>query len=259
MTELPSAWNPDQYARFRQERAQPFFDLMGLVRPEPAMRVVDLGCGPGELTKELHVHLNARETVGIDNSQAMLEKAAALAGDGLRFEFGDIAAFTADGGYDLVFSNAALQWVPDHPALLARLTAAVDEGGQFAVQVPDNHGHPSHTTAAAVAREAPFAEALGGHTRQFPVLLPEDYAALLHDLGFRQQTVRMQVYGHLLPGRDDVVEWVRGTLLTDYERRMPAELWPRFLERYRELLMPQLPDTRPFFYPFRRILFWASR
>ena len=259
MTELRSAWNPEQYARFRQERAQPFFDLMALVQPRAGMSVVDLGCGPGELTKELHVHLNARETVGVDNSLAMLEKAAAFAGDGLRFDEGDIATFTGDAPYDLIFSNAALHWVPDHPALLARLTAALDDGGQLAVQVPDNDDHPSHATAVAVAREDPFAGVLAGHTRQTPVLAPEAYAALLYELGFRQQSVRLQVYGHILPSRDDVVEWVRGSVLTDYERRMPAELWPLFLERYRERLMSQLPDTRPFFYPFRRILFWAAR
>lgn len=259
MTELRSAWNPEQYARFRQERAQPFFDLMALVQPRSGMRIVDLGCGPGELTKELHVHLNARETVGIDNSPAMLEKAAAFAGDGLRFEEGDIATFTGDAPCDLIFSNAALHWIPDHPALLTRLTVALDDGGQLAVQVPDNDDHPSHATAVAVAREDPFAGVLEGHTRQTPVLAPEAYAALLYDLGFQQQSVRLQVYGHVLPSREDVVEWVRGSVLTDYERRMPAELWPLFLERYRERLMPQLPDTRPFFYPFRRILFWAAR
>jgi trans-aconitate 2-methyltransferase len=152
-----------------------------------------------------------------------------------------------------------LHWIPDHPALLARLTGMLNEGGQLAVQVPDNDDHPSHATAVAVAQEAPFADMLDGHIRQSPVLAPEAYAALLNELGFRQQSVRLQVYGHVLPSRADVVEWVRGSVLTDYQRRMPAELWPRFLERYHELLMPQLPDARPFFYPFRRILFWASR
>lgn len=258
MTPSPTTWNPDQYGRFRGERSQPFFDLMALVQPRPGMRVVDLGCGPGELTKELHVHLDARETIGIDNSPAMLAKAAAYAGNGLRFEDGDIGAFSGDGAFDLVFSNAALHWVPDHPALLARLTAALKEGGQLAVQVPDNDAHPSHATAVAVAREEPFRAILGGHTRQSPVLAPERYAALLHRLGYQQQTVRLQVYAHELESREAVVEWVRGSVLTDYERRMPADLWPRFLERYRERLMPQLEDTRPFFYPFRRILFRAA-
>src|ERR671917_284386 len=114
----PSDWNPEQYGRFHGERAQPFFDLLALVDPRPGMRVVDLGCGTGELTRELHRQLAARETIGIDNSPAMLAKSAPFAGDRLRFEPGDIGAFESEGDYDLVFSNAALQWVPDHEPLL---------------------------------------------------------------------------------------------------------------------------------------------
>src|SRR5687768_17916297 len=112
-----SDWNPAQYERFRDERAQPFFDLLDLVQPRPGMRVVDLGCGTGELTREVHRRLSAGETIGIDNSPAMLAKSAAFAGDGRVFEQGDIGAFTSTGDYDLVFSNAALQWVPDHDPL----------------------------------------------------------------------------------------------------------------------------------------------
>jgi trans-aconitate 2-methyltransferase len=250
-------WNPTQYAKYRDERAQPFYDLLALVQPQPDMRVVDLGCGPGELTRDLHEALGAWETVGVDNSPAMLEKAVAFAGDGLRFENADLGSFSAPGVYDLVFTNAALQWSPDHPALLARLTASLAPGGQLAVQVPANDDAPSHALAAVVAREAPFREALAGYTRSSPVLAPEAYAALLYQLGYAQQTVRMQVYGHLLPAREDVIEWVRGTWLTAYQKRLPAEMWPAFLERYGELLFARLPDDRPFFYPFKRILFWG--
>jgi trans-aconitate 2-methyltransferase len=259
MTSSAPDWNPEQYGRFRDERARPFFDLLDLVQPRPGMCVVDLGCGTGELTRELHRKLAARETIGIDNSPAMLARSAAFAGDGLRFEQGDIGAFASEGGYDLVFSNAALHWIPDHEALLPRLAAALTETGQLAVQVPANDDHPSHTTAVEVAREAPFREALGGHVRESPVLAPEVYATLLHRLGFREQHVRLQVYAHELGSREAVVEWVRGSVLTDYERRLPAELWPRFLERYRERLLPQLDDTRPFFYPFTRVLMWGAR
>ena len=254
-----SDWNPEQYGQFHGERAQPFFDLLALVEHRPGMRVVDLGCGTGELTRELHRRLSARETIGIDNSPAMLAKSVSFVGDGLRLEQGDIGEFTSAAEFDLVFSNAALHWVPDHEALLPRLTSALTERGQLAVQVPANDDHLSHTTAVEVAREAPFQEALGGHVRQSPVLAPEAYATQLHHLDFRQQQVRLQVYAHELESRDAVVEWVRGSTLTDYERRLPAELWPRFLERYRERLLPQLDDTSPYFYPFKRVLFWASR
>jgi trans-aconitate 2-methyltransferase len=260
MTSSPTAdWNPEQYGRFRDERAQPFFDLLDLVQPRPGMRVVDLGCGTGELTREMHQRLAARETIGIDNSPAMLAKSAVFAGDGLRFEQGDIGAFTSEGDNDLVFSNAALHWIPEHETLLPRLAVALTPTGQLAVQVPANDDHASHVTAVEVAREALFREALGGHVRQSPVLAPELYATLLHRLGFRDQHVRLQVYAHELESREAVVEWVRGSVLTDYERRLPAELWPRFLERYQERLLPQLEDARPFFYPFKRVLFWGSR
>src|SRR5215213_11274867 len=260
MTASPSSdGNPAQYGRFRDERARPFFDLLDLVRPRPGMRVVDLGCGTGELTRELHRRLAAWKTIGIDNSPAMLAKSAAFAGDGLRFDHGDIGAFTSERDYDLIFSNAALHWIPDHESLLPRLVKALTATGQIAVQVPANDDHASHVTAVEVAREAPFREALGGHVRESPVLAPEIYATLLHRLGFAEQRVRLQVYAHELESREAVVEWVRGSLLTDYERRLSAELWPRFLARYRERLLPQLEDMRPFFYPFKRVLFWGAR
>jgi trans-aconitate 2-methyltransferase len=211
------------------------------------------------LTVELHRRLQARETLGVDSSEAMLAKSGAFAAGGLSFEHGDIGAFTASRPFDLVFSNAALHWLPDHAALLQRLVAVVAADGQLAVQVPANHDHPSHAVARAVAREAPFRDALGGYARGKPVLEPEQYAVLLHRLGYREQHVRLQVYGHRLASRADVIEWVKGTLLTDYQRRLPAELWPQYLDRYREQLLPQLEDTRPYFYPFKRILLWGRR
>ena len=254
------AWDPTQYARFQAERAQPFVDLLALVRSRPGMRVVDLGCGTGELTSELHRRLQAAETLGIDNSEAMLAKARPLGGNGLSFAPGDIASFASPVPYDLVFSNAAIHWVADHPALLARLTSAVAVNGQLAVQVPANHDHPSHVVAEAVAAEPPFLDALGDDPApRRPVLAPEEYAVLLERLGYREQHVRLQVYGHRLASRDDVVEWVKGTLLTSYRRRLSDTLYARFLDVYRDRLLPHLEDRRPYFYPFKRILFWAER
>lgn len=255
---MSSSWDPAQYDRFRAERQQPALDLLALVRPRPAMRVVDLGCGTGEITRIVHERLAARDTLGLDSSATMLAESAKHAAPGLRFARGDIAEFSATAECDLIFSNAALHWLPDHPALFARLAAALTAGGQLAVQMPFNFDHPSHTVAAAIAREEPFVAALGGHAIDHPVLDPAVYAALLHRLGFGSQHVRMQVYAHLLPARDEVIEWVKGTLLTDYQRRLPAGLFPSFLERYRERLLVQLDATRPYFYPFKRLLIWAQ-
>jgi len=255
----PDAWDPARYERFRAERLAPGLDLLALIEPRPGLRVVDLGCGTGELTRLLHDRLAARETLGIDSSPNMLARAEAHTAEGLHFERRDVAAFEDREAWDVVFSNALIQWLPDHPALLARLVAATAPGGQVALQFPANFTHPAYTVAVRVAAEPLFRQALGGWRREVPVLEPEAYAELLHRLGCHQQHVRLQVYGHLLPDRDAVIDWVRGTLLTDYEGRLDAPTYARFLARYRALLLPQLAPEEPYFFPFRRILLWARR
>jgi trans-aconitate 2-methyltransferase len=187
----------------------------------------------------------------------MLEKSAAYAGEGLTFELGDIAEWAPSEPVDLVFANAALHWVDDHAALFGRLTSTLAPGGQLAVQVPANHDHPSHLVAERVAAEEPFRTALAGYIRQSPVLRPELYAELLHHLGYRSQHVRLQVYLHVLPQPDAVVDWVKGTLLTDYRRRLPERTYDEFLARYRARLISEPPDERPYPFAFKRILLWG--
>jgi trans-aconitate 2-methyltransferase len=253
------AWNPSQYERFKQERRQPFDDLLASVQARPKMRVVDLGSGTGELTRALHDRLRGANTVGLERSPAMLQASQRFAAHGLSFERADIAEFRADGTYDLVFSNAALQWVSDHPGLFAHLTHALAPTGQLAVQMPANSDHPSQTVAAALAREAPFADALGNFVQESPVLAPERYAELLYRLGFEKQHVRLQVYGHTLASGADVVEWVRGTSLLPYQERLNAPLFEAFLERYRSELSVHVDFDQPYFFAFKRILIWATR
>jgi trans-aconitate 2-methyltransferase len=254
-------WNPDQYERFFAERRQPFDDLVALCIPVPGGRVVDLGCGTGNLTAELHQRMQAAETVGVDSSESMLARARANHGDvpGLTFTEGSIETWLGEG-LDLVFANASLQWVDDHLNVLARMRTALVEGGQLAFQVPSNFRHPSHVLARQVANEAPFIDALEDDVpedRGRFVLSPEIYADLLYELGARKQVVRMEVYGHELSSTSDVVEWVMGTLLTPYRKRLSAELFTAFVERYRERLLEELGDREPYFYGFRRILCWA--
>jgi len=245
------SWSPDQYEKFKAERAQPFRDLASLVEPRTRMRVVDLGCGTGELTRELHEQLRAFETVGIDNSETMLLKSGAFGAEMLRFERGDIEAFVTDRPYDLVFSNAALHWVPDHESLITRLTSFLSANGQLAIQMPANDDHPSHGIAAEIAQQFDI------EPRADFVLPVERYAALLHRLGYTKQHVRLQVYGHVLPSCDDVVEWVRGALLTDYEKRLGSR-FDEFLDEYRVRLHAALGDERPFFYTYKRVLMWGT-
>lgn len=244
-------WSPEQYERFKQERKQPFLDLVSLIERRPRMHVVDLGCGTGELTRELHETLGADETLGIDDSETMLLKSGSFGGEMLRFEKGNIEAFVTDRPYDLVFSNAALHWVPDHEPLLMRLTNVLQVNGQLAIQMPANDDHPSHRVAAEVAAR------FGLAPRADHILPLQRYAEILHRLGYERQHVRMQVYGHVLPSAADVVEWVRGALLTDYEARL-GNRFEEFLEIYRKELQAAIGDERPFFYTYKRILLWAS-
>ena len=252
-------WDPATYARFADERSRPFFDLLALVTPISGGRAVDLGCGSGELTRDLHQKIGASETLGLDSSEAMLAKSAEHAGGGLVFERGDIAIFSPSGPFDLVFSNAALHWVPDHPALLTRLTAMVKPGGQLAFQVPDNFDHPSHRAASEAASQEPFRTALAGTGHPRHVLAPEAYASILDRLGYSEQTVRLQIYGVRLESRKGIVQWVEGSLLSEYRRRLPAALYAEFVKRYREILFRLVPDERPYFFTYRRILAWGRR
>ena len=259
-----SAWNPQQYLRFRRERAQPFYDLLDLVTPRQRMRVVDLGCGTGALTCVLHERLGAARTTGIDSSEDMMRSARKQAVAGVVFEQGGIEDFAADAGgeaFDLVFSNAALHWLPDHPRLFEQLAGRLADGGQLAVQMPDNFDYHSHTAARAVADRPEFRDHLE-RAHAPGVLRAEEYAELLHRLGFRSQTVRLAVYPHVLPTRRHAVEWARGSILTPYRARLTDDEYTRFEDAYAEELFGRLGadrDDQPLFFPYRRLLISARR
>ncbi len=264
MATTAGEWQPGQYARFADERSRPFYDLAGLVQPAGGMRAVDLGSGTGALTAWLHRELGAAETLGVDASDAMLAESAPHAGQGVRFEQADIVAFAdacaRDGRtFDLVFSNAALQWVDDHASLFPRVAALVAPGGQLAVQMPANDDHASHDVARELAHSERFAGPLGGYVRPDPVRTPEWYAEQLYALGFAEQHVRMVVYPHVLADSEGVVEWVKGSLLTAYRRRLDPATYETFLAAYREQLLARLGERAPYFYAFKRILLWGRR
>ncbi|MGB0111784.1 MAG: methyltransferase domain-containing protein [Ilumatobacteraceae bacterium] len=257
---MPTDWDPDQYRRFEAERSAPFWDLVALVEPGVG-RMVDLGCGDGDLTMAAAERLGVESVVGIDSSPAMVARAEHHDDGRHRFVAGDIAAWTGAGDVDLVLANASLQWVPDHRAVLRQWRDALAPGGQLAVQVPANGDHPSHTVADEVARRQPFLDAFDGAPPPNPtgtnVLAPQEYATLLHELGFTQQHVRLQVYPHLLGASSDVVEWVRGTNLTRFFRLLPDMLHEPFVDAYRTALLERIGEEAPYFYAFTRILMWG--
>lgn len=252
-------WNPNQYDKFKNERSQPFFDLVDLLQPTQAPRIVDLGCGTGELTKVLHERFASANTMGIDSSAEMLKKASAQIGDRLSFEIENIEQWSQPQAFDIVFSNAALQWCGNHRSLFAKIKSSLREGGQIAVQMPMNHDYPTHVLAGQMAQEEPWRSLLKEEKRdqQKTMLTVEEYAQLLFDLGFKEQKVNLRVYGHVLESREGVIEWVKGTLLTYYKSRLSDEHYQEFVSQFRKRLFEQLPDNKPFFYPFKRILLWG--
>jgi len=253
---LSMPWNPDRYHQFTNDRFAPFDDLFALVKIRDGLRVVDLGCGTGELSRRLAESLPGSEVVGIDSSEQMLNRADQQSTGCVRFEHGSIE--TAEGQWDLVFSHAAIHWVDDHRSLIPRLLYLVRPGGQLAVQLPSNHTHLTHTLILEIASGEPFRAALGGWNRESSVLSISEYAELLHKSGGIEITVFEKVYPSLLESSDALAEWTAGTTLVPYFERLPEELHESFLETYREKLAMSYP-TGPVFYPFRRTLFAATR
>jgi len=250
------SWDPGQYHKFSRERLAPFEDLFSLIRIRPALAVLDLGCGTGELALELAARLPHSAVTGVDSSATMLARAKARAAAGVTFREGSVESVS--GAWDLLFSHAVLHWVDDHPALIPRLWSLLKPGGQLAVQIPANHRHPSHTCIIAAAGAEPFRSALDGWVRHSPVLEIDQYAQLLHSCGSEDFTVMEKVYPAYLPNAAAIAEWTRGTTLVPYLERLPPELHEPFLQHYRQLLAGALPPGEIMF-TFRRILFAATK
>ena len=248
-------WDPNQYHKFQAERAAPFFDLLALVEPRPNLKVVDLGCGTGELTRNLAQALPDSDVTGVDNSPQMLDKAASSSGPNLHFEQGEQSQLK--GEWDLIFSNAALHWSENHAELIPYLYRRLAAGGQIAVQVPSNHNHISHQIYRETASEEPFKSGLKGFQRYAPVLSIDEYARLFFDCGAEDILVFEKIYAHVLEDSDAVVEWVSGTALVPYFERL-GEHKAGFVDTIRGKMRAALPES-PVFYPFRRTLFSARK
>ena len=248
-------WDPNLYHKFQAERSAPFFDLLALVEIRPHLKVVDLGCGTGELTRHLADSLPGSEVTGLDSSVQMLAKAAQYASPRLRFEQGEQAQLT--GEWDLIFSNAALQWSENHEELIPRLYERLLPGGQIAVQVPSNHNHISHQIYRETASEEPFKTVLRGFQRYAPVLSIDEYARLFFGCGAEDIDVFEKIYAHVLEDSDAVIEWISGTALVPYFERL-GEYKEKFVDALCVKMKAALPEM-PVFYPFRRTLFSARK
>ncbi len=252
------AWEPDRYLQFADERLRPAQDLLARVPLAAPARVADLGCGPGNVTALLAQRWPRAELIGIDASTAMLDRARRALPEA-RFEQADIRHWTPAKAPDLIFSNAALHWLDDHPALFPRLLSLLAPGGVLAVQMPGNFDAPSHHLIRELAASPAWADRLAG-ARMGAVLEMPDYHRFLAPHCARLNLWET-IYWQPLSGPAPVLDWLRGTTLlpylaalsTDDQACLLAELAPRLAEAY----PPDASGTTLF--PFRRIFLVAAR
>jgi trans-aconitate 2-methyltransferase len=222
-------WNPTQYLKFANERGRPFFDLVAQVRAEEVASIVDLGCGPGTLTRTLCDRWPKAHVLGVDNSPEMLEQAKSLAIPGrLAFVHGDVATWTPEKPIDLVVSNAVLQWVDHHERVLVHVSKMLSDHGTLAIQLPCRFHGPSYTAIEATAGDPRWSAKLKGVGLHRDSVKPiEWYVQQLHDLGFDVNAWET-TYMHVLRGENPILEWMRGTALRPLLSRLEAHEIPEF-------------------------------
>lgn len=252
------AWDPSLYLRYERYRRQPALDLLARIDHAAPAVVYDLGCGPGNVTILLAERWPDARVTGIDSSPEMLDKASSVA-TSLEWRQGDISAFDASD-VDIVFSNAALNWVPDHGTVLPRLFDALGENGVLAIQVPRNYAQPSHAEIVGCIEEGVWRDRLRPHLTFEHVQPPEFYFDLLcgeaADLELWETN-----YIHVLQGSDPVLNWIMGTALRPIADALEEPERKVFLDQMREryrAAYPPRPDGTTLF-PMQRLFVLARR
>ena len=268
-------WDPDQYQRFAGQRARPFFELLARVGATDPRLVADLGCGPGGLTAALAARWPGAEVVGVDSSPEMIRAAGArpaaawpAAGGAesrqapagrLSFVLADLREWRPAHPADVIISNAALQWVPDHLAVLARWPAMLTAGGWLAFQVPGNFDQPSHQILTELASSQRWRPLLREVRRSRQAAQPAEYLDLLASAGCDVDAWET-TYLHVLPGDDPVLDWYKGTGLRPVLAALGPELAAEFTAEYSARAREAYPAA-PYgtVLPFRRVFVVASR
>ena len=253
-------WNPETYLSFASERTQPALDLVTRITlPEPR-RIIDLGCGPGNSTQLLQQRWPTAEITGLDNSPEMLATAR-KAHPTWRWVQGDTAEWTSPTPYDLIFSNAALQWVPRHTEVLPRLLQQVTANGALAVQMPATYHAPVHGLMRDLAKDPAWRDRLRPATRAVLVEKPPFYYDLFSQLVSRLDIWETE-YIHALDQHEGIVDWMRGTGLRPYLEALASD---DQRTRFESLLLDEIRRVYPrqrdgrVLFPFRRLFFIAYR
>ncbi|WP_343697825.1 methyltransferase domain-containing protein [Flavobacterium sp.] len=252
-------WNPEIYNKFKDIRYQPFYDLAEFIKPVSGMRSIDLGCGTGEQTAILADKFKDAHFLGVDSSAEMLEKSKHLETDRLHFRKATTEETLHSGEkWDLIFSNAALQWSNDHTMLFPNLLNLLNKGGQFAVQMPVQPENKLNKILSELVDEEPFKTYLKGFKRDSPVLSIDEYAQILFDGGLEDIQIIQKVYPIIAKDHDTLFDFISGSALIPYIERLEGEQKELFIKTYKERIALSFPKL-PAIYSFKRLLLYGRR
>jgi len=235
-------WDPDQYLQYADQRLRPALDLLARVPLREAHTIFDLGCGPGTISPYIRSAFAGADIEGVDSSPKMLEAAQQHNEPDITWVQADIASWQPQISADLIYSNAALQWLDDHEHLFARLMGFVTPGGVLAVQMPNQFDQPSHVLMREVAGTGPWASFLKPHLRAAPVAKPASYFAWLSSMCSNVDIWQTQ-YSHVLTGPDPVLNWMSSTALNPLYEALSDDLRPDFQAALAEKLRAAYPQT----------------
>lgn len=252
-------WNPEVYNQFKNIRYQPFFDLMNLISSENLKKAIDIGCGTGEQTHILSEKFTDVEFLGIDSSAEMLAEAHQFQNSKLSFKQMLVEdLIETEEKFDLIFSNAALQWSDNHEILFPKLISLLSENGQFAVQMPIQAENVLNKILFQLASEEPFRTQLDGWNRVSPVLSIDEYAQIMFDNGLKDLSISVKVYPIIADNAEKLYQFISGSALIPYVERLDEVARENFISEYKKRIGEHFKSF-PAMYAFKRLLLYGKK
>lgn len=252
-------WNPEVYNQFKEVRYLPFFDLMKLISSEGLKKAIDIGCGTGEQTYILSEKFPDAEFLGIDSSAEMLAKSGVFKNERLNFEHKKVEElYNSSEKWDLIFSNAALQWSDNHKVLFPQLLSLLNKNGQFAVQMPLQAENILNQILFQLASEEPYKIHLQNWNRISPVLSLDEYSKMMFEYGLKDLQISIRVYPIIAEDAEKLFQFISGSALIPYLERMDENTKKQFVEEYKKRIAEKF-EKFPSIYAFKRILLYGRK